>query len=156
MRKMLFGRGSSAVGLALALVTVGCGGGLRTAGSRAAIEGWTEREGEDGRPESRRIDGEGAPPPAAASRTLGAAASRGVVRRGSRIDVELSGAPLREAMRLLAEAAGMHLVIGADVEGTVEVTLRDVRPLDAIDAIARAHGVRFEVSGQTVIVHAAE
>lgn len=137
-------------------LAAGCGGGPRTAGSHHAIAGWTEGEGEDTRPDSRRIDGQGAPPPATESRTLGAAAPRGVVRRGSLVDVEFAGAPLREAMRLLAEAAGMDLVIGVGLDGVVDVTLRDVRPLDAMGAIAEAHGARVEVSGRTVIVHAAE
>lgn len=130
----------------------GCGGERRTAGSRGAISGWTEGERDDTRPDSRRIDGDGAPPPATASRTLGGAPARGVVRRGPVVDVAFAGAPLREVMRLLADAAGMQLVIADDLDAIVDVELRDVRPLDAMGAIAEAHGAHVVVRGDVAIV----
>ena len=140
----------------MCVAIAGCGGERRTAGSGAAISGWTEAEREDTRPGSRRIDGEGAPPPATGSRTLGGApalgAARGVVRRGPTVDVAIVGAPLREVMRMLADAAGLQLVIADDLDATVDVELRDVRPVDAMGAIAEAHGAHVVVRGDVVIV----
>ena len=138
--------------LVMCVAIAGCGGERRTAGSGAAISGWTEAEREDTRQDSRRIDGEGAPPPATESRTLGGAPARGVVRRGPTVDVAFVGAPLREVMRMLADAAGLQLVIADDLDATVDVELRDVRPLDAMGAIAEAHGAHVVVRGDVVIV----
>ncbi|MDQ3034566.1 MAG: DUF4974 domain-containing protein, partial [Myxococcota bacterium] len=82
------------------------------------------------------------------------ARGRGVVRRGSLVDVGFEGAELRDVMRLLSEVAGVDVIVEEDVRGTVTVDLRDVRPLDAMQAIAEAHGASLEISGRTAIVRA--
>lgn len=71
--------------------------------------------------------------------------------RGRRVDARFHGAPLAHALRLLAEAADLGLVIGDGVEGTVSLDLRDVAPLTAMEAIAQAHGIELEIVGRTVI-----
>jgi hypothetical protein len=137
----------------------GCGGEPRTAGSSASIAGWAERgDRGDERPASRRL-GEGESTPAAhddarRSRVLGRSAGPSIVRRGSLVDVRFAEAEVREAMRLLAEAAGLDVVVEEDVRGTVTLDLRDVRPFDAMEAIAAAHGARVELQGRLAVVRA--
>lgn len=145
----------SSLVLSLALLPA-CGGGPRTTGSSAAIAGWTDGEGEDTRPSSQVL-GESGPPAEEAprSRTIGGTRREPIVRRGALVDVRFEGAALREAMRLLAEVAQLDLVVEGDVAGTVSLDLRDVRPLDAMRAIAAAHGAEVEVSGRLVVVRAA-
>ncbi len=70
---------------------------------------------------------------------------------GRRVDVDLRGASLASALAFLADAADVGLVIGEGVEGTVDVALRRVRPLEAMRALAEAHGVELVVVGRTVV-----
>jgi hypothetical protein len=72
--------------------------------------------------------------------------------RGPVVDARFERAPLASALRLLAESAGLGLVVGDGVEGEVSIDLRGVRPLIAMQVLADAHGVDLEVVGRTVIV----
>lgn len=134
----------------------GCGGSDPGPGSAASIAQWTETEGQDTTPETRTIGAQGevtssAPP----SRTIGGSGDARIVRRGARVDARFHDAELREAMRLLAEVAGVDVVIDEAVRGRVTLDLEDVAPIDAMDAIARAHGAVLEQSGRTILVRAA-
>lgn len=73
------------------------------------------------------------------------------VERGRPVDVRLHGAPLASALALLADAANVGLVIGEGVTGTVSVDLRRVRPLQAMRALAEAHGVELTLVGRTIV-----
>jgi hypothetical protein len=139
--------------LALLSSIPACGGGPPSTGSRAAIAGWTEGEDQDTTPPSRTIDGR-EEAPLQRSRTIGegGAVRQEVVRRGEVVDVAFSNADLPNAMRLLAEAAGVNVVVEDGLAGTVDLSMRNVRPLDAMTAIAQAHGATIEQSGRTWIV----
>lgn len=141
----------------LGCAIAGCGGSEPARTSGASIADWTSAEGEDTRPRSRTIDArdDRASPIAddrPRSHVLGGARERGVVRRGSLVDVGFDGAELREVMRLLSQVAGVDVIVEEGVSGTVTVDLRDVRPLDAMRAIAEAHGATLELSGRMAIV----
>jgi type II secretory pathway component HofQ len=71
--------------------------------------------------------------------------------RGPLVDARFQGAPLESALRLLAEAANVGLVIGEGVEGTVSLDLRGVSPLEAMEALAEAHGLTISRVGRTLI-----
>ncbi|MCB9592232.1 MAG: hypothetical protein H6719_05830 [Sandaracinaceae bacterium] len=71
--------------------------------------------------------------------------------RGPRVDVRLERAPLSNALRLLADAANLSIVIGEGVEAEVSVDLRQVRPLEAMHALADAHHVDIAIVGRTVV-----
>lgn len=71
--------------------------------------------------------------------------------RGRALDARFQDAPLASALTLLADAARMNVVIGEGVSGTVSADLRGVRPLDAMEALAEAHGVELSIVGRTVI-----
>lgn len=75
--------------------------------------------------------------------------------QGPRVDVQLEGAPLASALRLLAEAADLGIVIGEGFEEPVSVSLRAVRPLEAMEALAAAHGVELSRVGRTVVARRA-
>ncbi len=67
------------------------------------------------------------------------------------IDVRFQGAPLAQALLLLAEAANLNLVVGEGVEGVVSADFRRVAPLTAMQALAEAHGIELSFQGRTVI-----
>lgn len=117
-----------------------------------AIETWIGAE--DASPPSSTLASR-RDPRARSAPARDARAARAPIPRGRPIDVRLSGAPLASALALLAEAAGLGLVVGEGVEGTVSVDLRNVRPLDAMRAIAEAHGVELTFVGRTVIARRA-
>jgi hypothetical protein len=99
------------------------------------------------------------------STTLSTRSSREVVRigepaapplraTGPRVDVAFEGAELGNALRFLAERAGVGLVLGDSLSGRVSLRLRHVRPLDALFAIAEAHGATAEIERGIVRVTA--
>ena len=71
--------------------------------------------------------------------------------RERRVDVALEAAPLESALRLLAEAGGLSLVAGEALGEPVTIELHRVRPLEAMRALAWAHGVELEQSGAIVV-----
>ncbi|AKF08743.1 Type IV pilus biogenesis protein PilQ [Sandaracinus amylolyticus] len=151
----------------LVVLLASCGDGERRPSSAAAIAGWTAGEGEDTRPSSavlarsrtdgREVIGDRAAPTddAPRSHTLGGSRRAPIVRHGALVDVAFDGASLHDAMRVLAEVAGVDVVIDEGVQGTVTIDLRDVRALDAMEILATAHGASLEVSGRLVLVRAA-
>jgi type II secretory pathway component GspD/PulD (secretin) len=134
----------------------GCGGSPPPDRSSAAIADWTEGEHEETRPASRTIAGESGGPVSRSTTIGGPGPTQAVVARGAMVDARFHGAEVREAIRLLAEAARLDVIVDEDVRGTVDLDLREVRPLDAITAIAEAHGATVAVSGRLVIVRPAE
>lgn len=77
------------------------------------------------------------------------------IPRGRVIDVRFQDAPLASALTMLADAANVGVVIGEGVEGVVSIDLRRVRPLDAMRALAEAHGVDLDIVGGTLVARRA-
>jgi len=73
------------------------------------------------------------------------------VRRGPRMDLRLERARLSNALRLLAEAANLGLVLGEGLDTEVSCDLRRVRPVEAMQALAEAHQIELRVIGRTII-----
>ncbi len=139
--------------LLLAVGCVGCGGASASAPTRlddGAIARWSEGRSE---PRARAL--------VRAGRTAEPARPAATVRlerpppspaaRGPRIDVRLERARLVSALRLLAEAAGLSIVIGEGLDQEITVDLRRVRPLEAMRALAAAYGVELAFVGRTVV-----
>ncbi len=134
---------------------VGCAGTRAPASTSSpgidpegAIEAWEAR-----RPE----EGAGATVPAtAAGRSLSSDVGEPGDGRSpgprARIDVDLASADVHDALRILADAAGLALVVSDDVSGTVDLTLRDVDPIEAMRIVAETHGALVEVRGGVVHV----
>jgi hypothetical protein len=59
---------------------------------------------------------------------------------GQRITFTAVDAPIREMIPLLAEAAGVSVIVDAEVEGVVTVRFQDVPALEALEAVARLAG----------------
>ncbi len=74
--------------------------------------------------------------------------------RGGPVDVRFDRAELGNALRFLADAARLGLVIEEGVHGEVTLTLSRVRPLDALIALAEAHGARARLRDNVVVVSA--
>lgn len=141
-----------AVLLALMGAVAGCGGAAperpRGGGDLSgALEGWAGAE--DARPASVTVRRR---PPPPGDNTVRIRAPQPVVRRAGRpVDVRLERAPLSSALRLLAEAADLGIVIGEGLETPVTVELRGVHPVEAMRALAAAHGVALSRIGRTFV-----
>jgi type II secretory pathway component HofQ len=68
------------------------------------------------------------------------------------VDARFDDADLVNALRFLADEAGLNLVVGPGVAGTVNDQLDGVDAYRAMLVIARAHGATVERQGQVVIV----
>ncbi len=68
------------------------------------------------------------------------------------VDVRFDDADLHNALRFLADEAGVSLVIGEGVGGTVNDRLTRVDAYRALVSLARAHGATVERQGRVVIV----
>lgn len=102
-----------------------------------------------------------APAPASASRfdtrRIGAASDGegGAPRyRGAPVDLDLKGADLADAFRLLADVGKVSIVVSGDVTGTITMHLKRVPWDEALDVIARAKGLTLTRDGNVIIVSA--
>ncbi|MCL4201406.1 MAG: hypothetical protein KJ000_02855 [Pirellulaceae bacterium] len=67
--------------------------------------------------------------------------------------VEFRGVPLGEAMQIFAEQTGMNIVSSPEAAKTeISVYFRNVRPLDALEAITKSHDLYYLVDEQSQIV----
>jgi type IV pilus assembly protein PilQ len=96
-------------------------------------------------------------PPAAQQAAGGQAASsqQGVPQNPQRytghpVSLDFSGADLRSVLRTFAEISGLNIVIDPTIQGTVDVSLRDVPWDQALDIILRANRLGYSVDGTIV------
>lgn len=138
----------------LAVLLVGCGA---TAPARTtttssdmscAVDDWTA--GESRRPESVTLRRE-APVRRIRHTVRIRRPLERLESRGPRIDVQLERARLSNALRLLADAADLGIVIGEGLDTRITVDLRRVRPVEAMRALAQAHDIDLRVIGRTVV-----
>ncbi len=61
--------------------------------------------------------------------------------KGGRITLTSTNADLRDLLPLLASAAGVNLVMGPEVRGTVSVRFQNVRAIDALNAVIEQSGL---------------
>ncbi len=80
--------------------------------------------------------------------------STGTVRRytGHPVTLDFQGADLRAVLRTFSEISGLNLVIDPAVQGTVDVSLRDVPWDQALENILRANKLGYVVDGSIVRV----
>jgi type IV pilus assembly protein PilQ len=100
-----------------------------------------------------------APGPTPAAAAVQAAAAQGpqpaVPAAGQRysghpVSLDFSGADLRSVLRTFAEISGLNIVIDPSIQGTVDVSLRDVPWDQALDIILRANRLGYSVDGTIV------
>jgi type IV pilus assembly protein PilQ len=94
-------------------------------------------------------------PPAAQQAAGGAASQQGVPQNPQRytghpVSLDFSGADLRSVLRTFAEISGLNIVIDPTIQGTVDVSLRDVPWDQALDIILRANRLGYSVDGTIV------
>lgn len=75
-------------------------------------------------------------------------------RRVGRRDVRFEGAPLGNALRLLAETGRFDLVLDGDFSQPISQVLRNVEPYDALLVLAEAHGAQVTCRATVVTVTA--
>ena len=95
-------------------------------------------------------------PPVAQQSAAGQSASaQGVPQNPQRytghpVSLDFSGADLRSVLRTFAEISGLNIVIDPTIQGTVDVSLRDVPWDQALDIILRANRLGYSVDGTIV------
>jgi type IV pilus secretin PilQ/predicted competence protein len=70
--------------------------------------------------------------------------------QGPPISMDFQGADLRAVLRTFAEISGLNIVIDPTINGTVDVSLRDVPWDQALDIILRANKLGYSVDGTVV------
>jgi len=71
---------------------------------------------------------------------------------GSPISLDFQGADLRAVLRTFSDVSGLNIVIDPAVQGTVDVSLRDVPWDQALDIILRANKLGYLVDGTIIRV----
>jgi type IV pilus assembly protein PilQ len=94
-------------------------------------------------------------PPAAQAAGGQSAAAQGAPQTPARytghpVSLDFSGADLRSVLRTFAEISGLNIVIDPTIQGTVDVSLRDVPWDQALDIILRANRLGYSVDGTIV------
>jgi type IV pilus assembly protein PilQ len=69
---------------------------------------------------------------------------------GTPVTLDFQGADLRAVLRTFAEISSLNVVIDPSIQGTVDVTLRDVPWDQALDIILRANRLGYSVDGTIV------
>ena len=90
-----------------------------------------------------------APAPGAQTTQIGPVAPR---YTGHPVSLDFQGADLRAVLRTFAEISGLNIVIDPTIQGTVDVSLRDVPWDQALDIILRANKLGYVVDGTIVRV----
>jgi type IV pilus assembly protein PilQ len=70
--------------------------------------------------------------------------------RGTPVSLDFQGADLRAVLRTFAEISGLNIVIDPTIQGTVDVSLRDVPWDQALDIILKANKLGYSVDGTVV------
>ncbi len=90
--------------------------------------------------------------PVAPARAAQTSASSGKQYSGHPVSLDFQGADLRAVLRTFAEISGLNIVIDPAVQGSVDVSLRDVPWDQALDIILRANKLGYSLDGTIVRV----
>jgi len=72
--------------------------------------------------------------------------------RGAPVDLDLKSADLADVFRLLADVGHVNIVVDGSVTGTVTLRLKHVPWDQALDLVARTHGLALEREGNVIVV----
>jgi type IV pilus assembly protein PilQ len=75
---------------------------------------------------------------------------------GAPVDLDLKSADLANVFRLLADVGRVNIVVGGEITGTVTLRLKHVPWDQALDLVARTHGLELRREGTVILVRAAE
>ncbi|HXG88401.1 MAG TPA: secretin N-terminal domain-containing protein [Vicinamibacterales bacterium] len=70
--------------------------------------------------------------------------------QGNPVSLDFQGADLRSVLRTFAEISGLNIVIDPTINGTVDVSLKDVPWDQALDIILKANKLSFAIDGTVV------
>lgn len=90
------------------------------------------------------------------TRRIGEAPPAGPRYRGAPVDLDVKGADLADVFRLLSEVGRTNIVVSGDVTGTITLRLRRVPWDQALDVVARTHGLVTEHEGNIILVRRAD
>jgi type IV pilus assembly protein PilQ len=72
------------------------------------------------------------------------------------VSLDVQGADVRDALRLLAETGGVNILASGEVQGTMTVRLVDVPWEQALEAVLKLTGLAQERQGNIILVAPAE
>lgn len=75
---------------------------------------------------------------------------------GAPVDLDLKSADLANVFRLLADVGHVDIVIAGEVSGTVTLRLKHVPWDQALELVARTHGLGLHQEGNVIVVRAGE
>jgi type IV pilus secretin PilQ/predicted competence protein len=78
------------------------------------------------------------------------AMQRGRTYSGNPVSLDFQQADLRAVLRVFSEVSGLNMIIDPKVQGTVDVSLRDVPWDQALDHVLRANGLDWRIDGTIV------
>ena len=71
---------------------------------------------------------------------------------GAPVDLDLKSADLGNVFRLLADVGRVNIVVAGDIAGTVTLRLKHVPWDQALDLVARTHGLELRREGNVIVV----
>ena len=75
---------------------------------------------------------------------------------GAPVDLDLKSADLANVFRLLADVGHVNIVVAGEVTGTITLRLKHVPWDQALDLVARTHGLELHREGNVIVVRASE
>ncbi|MBM4189580.1 MAG: hypothetical protein FJ210_02540, partial [Betaproteobacteria bacterium] len=84
---------------------------------------------------------------AALSAPTSAVPTSAALPTGGRIDLNLDGVEVRQALRLLADLSGQNLIIDEDITGTITLKVRDLPWQEALNLILASKRLTTEPHG---------
>jgi len=70
--------------------------------------------------------------------------------KGRKINLEYADTPVRDVVQMIAEDSGVNLIIDKDVEGTVNLRLRDVPWDQALNVVLKSQGLGYRRDGNVL------
>jgi len=90
------------------------------------------------------------PPPATVGQPTPAPTDQPARFTGHAVSLDFQGADLRAVLRTFAEISGLNIVIDPTIQGTVDVSLRDVPWDQAMDIVLKANKLGYSIEGTVV------
>lgn len=73
-----------------------------------------------------------------------------IAYQGKKINLEYADTPVREVIQMIAEDSGVNLIIDRDVEGTVNLRLREVPWDQALNVVLKSQGLGYRRDGNVL------
>ena len=90
------------------------------------------------------------------STSVGLTKSVDIANGNSVVNLSLREADITQVLRMFADQAGMNIIFGEGIEGTVTMDLVDIPLKEAFDLVMRTKGLFYDVKANTLVISTAE